>query len=102
MSIRKSVVLAAALGLSALSLQASAQSFTESFDTVIPAGWTNVNNSTTQGTNPTWFQGNSTVFPAQAGAGNSYAGANFNATTLANNISLWLLSPRRRSRTATR
>ena len=95
MSIRKGVVLAAALGLSVLSLQASAQSFTESFDTVIPAGWTNVNNSTTQGTNPTWFQGNSTVFPAQAGAGNSYAGANFNATTLANNISLWLLSPQK-------
>jgi hypothetical protein len=95
MSIRKSVVLAAVLGLSALSLQASAQSFTEGFDTVVPAGWTNVNNSTTQGTNPTWFQGNTAVFVAQAGATNSYAGANFNAVTGAGTISLWLISPQK-------
>ena len=40
-----------------------------------------------------WFQGNSTVFPAQAGAATSYIGANFNNTTGANTISNWLLTP---------
>jgi hypothetical protein len=96
MSIRKGVVLAAALGLSVLSLQASAQSFTEGFDTVVPlpAGWVATNNSNPVGTT-TWFQGNDTVFPSQGGATTSYIGANFNATTGAGNISVWLLTPQK-------
>ena len=40
-----------------------------------------------------WFQGNSTVFPAQSGAATSYIGANFNNTTGTNTISNWLLTP---------
>jgi hypothetical protein len=55
-------------------------------------GWFRQNNSVPVGlTN--WFQGNSTVFPAQAGAPTAYIGANFNNTTGANTISNWLLTP---------
>ena len=67
----------------------------ENFDdiTTLPgAGWVQTNHSATIGTTG-WFQGNSTVFPAQGGAATSYIGANFNNTTGANTISNWLLSP---------
>ena len=50
------------------------------------------NHSTTIGTTG-WFQGNSTVFPAQSGAPTSYIGANFNNTTGTGTISNWLLTP---------
>ena len=56
---------------------------TQGFDdiTTLPgAGWVQTNHSTTIGTTA-WFQGNSTVFPAQWGAATSYIGANFNNTT---------------------
>ncbi|MFN9539833.1 MAG: choice-of-anchor J domain-containing protein [Planctomycetota bacterium] len=39
------------------------------------------------------FQGNSSVFPAQAGAANSYAGMNYDNTGDNGTISTWLLSP---------
>jgi hypothetical protein len=74
-----------------------AQAITEGFDniTTLPAaGWATQNNSVPVGTTG-WFQGNSTVFPSQSGAPTSYIGANFNATTGANTISLWLLTPQR-------
>jgi hypothetical protein len=69
-----------------------AVTYSQGFETVIPAGWTNVNNSTPAGTNPTWFQGNTTVFNAHQGPANSYAAANFNAVAGNNTISLWLIS----------
>ena len=50
------------------------------------------NHSAAVGTT-SWFQGNSTVFPAQSGAATSYIGANFNNTTGTNTISNWLLTP---------
>ena len=70
---------------------------TESFDVVggtppCPTGWTCTNASNPVGTT-TWFQGNPTVFNAQAGATNSYIGANFNSTTGDNTISTWLITP---------
>jgi len=69
--------------------------FSEAFDdiTTLPgAGWSQQNNSVPLGlTN--WFQGNSTVFPAHAGAPTAYIGANFNNTTGANTISNWLITP---------
>jgi hypothetical protein len=74
-----------------------AQAITEAFDniTTLPAaGWFTQNNSTPVGST-SWFQGNPAVFPAQAGATNSYIGGNFNATTGTNTISLWLLTPNR-------
>lgn len=65
---------------------------TEGFNTVPVPGWTVQNNSVPVGSTG-WFQGNTAVFPAQAGPTNSYIGANFNNTTGANTISNWLLSP---------
>jgi hypothetical protein len=61
--------------------------------TTLPGdGWVQTNHSTVVGTT-NWFQGNSTVFPAQTGAATSYIGANFNNTTGTNTISNWLLTP---------
>ncbi len=67
---------------------------TEAFDVVAPCptGWTCTNNSTPIGTS-NWFQGNATVFPAQAGATTAYIGSNFQAVAGANTISNWLISP---------
>lgn len=45
------------------------------------------------GTSPNWFQGNSTVFNAFNGPATGYVAANFNNTTGANPIDLWLISP---------
>lgn len=85
---------AAAFGLSSLAIAAGAQaaSLTENFDVVLPAGWTAINNSTSIGSSPSFFQGNTGVFTAQSGAANSYAGANYNAVG-SGDISLWLISP---------
>ncbi|HSN77416.1 MAG TPA: choice-of-anchor J domain-containing protein, partial [Anaerolineae bacterium] len=54
--------------------------FSEGFDdiTVLP-GWFFQNNSAPLGLTD-WFQGNDTVFPAQAGAATAYIGANYNNT----------------------
>jgi len=45
------------------------------------------------GTAPNWFQGNSGTFAAFNGPATGYVGANFNNTTGANPIDLWLISP---------
>ena len=61
--------------------------------TTLPgAGWVQTNHSGSIGTT-NWFQGNSTVFPSQGGAADSYIGANFNNTTGTDTISNWLLTP---------
>lgn len=57
------------------------------------SNWFARNNSVPAGTT-CWFQGNAGVFPAQAGDPTSYAGSNFNATTGANTLSTWLVTPR--------
>ncbi|MBK9382378.1 MAG: choice-of-anchor J domain-containing protein [Chitinophagaceae bacterium] len=59
--------------------------------TALP-GWANQNLSSPVGSTG-WFQGNSGVFPSQAGAATAYIGANFNNTTGANTISNWLFMP---------
>ena len=74
---------------------AKAQAFSEGFAVVPVPGWTTQNNSVPIGSTPGWFQGNTAVFPAQAGATNSYIGANFNNTTGTNTISNWLITPQR-------
>ncbi len=74
--------------------ESSAQAFSEDFAVVPVAGWTTQNNSVPVGSTG-WFQGNSTVFPAQAGATTSYIGANFNNTTGTSTISNWLIAPNR-------
>ena len=69
--------------------------FAEGFDDInlLPGlGWFFQNNSNPLGlTN--WFQGNDTVFPAQAGAPTAYIGANFNNTAGVGTISNWMLTP---------
>ena len=90
-----SLILGLWLVLAASNVQG--QAITEDFAniTTLPAaGWFTQNNSTPVGSTG-WFQGNSTVFPAQAGAPTSYIGANFNNTTGTNTISNWLLTPNR-------
>lgn len=72
-----------------------AQTLSESFNNVsggCVAGWTCTNNSSPLGTTG-WFQGDSTAFPAQAGAANAYIAANFNNVAGTNTISNWLISP---------
>lgn len=66
---------------------------TEGFDDItnLP-GWFMQNNSSPIGTTG-WFQGNSAVFPAHAGAATAYIGANFNNTAGTGTISNWLLTP---------
>ena len=49
----------------------------------------NINRPGTTG----WFQGNSSLFPAQSGAPNSYIAANFNNGTGTSTLSNWLLTP---------
>lgn len=70
-------------------------SFTEDFEdiTLLPGlGWANQNNSNPLGLTG-WFQGNDTVFPAQAGTTTSYLGANFNNTAGTGTISNWEMTP---------
>src|SRR5262245_22376312 len=61
----------------------------EGFGTVVPAGWVATNHSNPVGSEG-WFQGNTGVFSAQAGAANSYAAANLNSADVGGNISNWL------------
>ena len=60
--------------------------------TLAGAGWVLTNESMPIGTT-NWFQGNTAVFNAQAGAADSYIGANFNNTAGTGTISNWLISP---------
>ncbi|MBK9290164.1 MAG: DUF4623 domain-containing protein [Bacteroidetes bacterium] len=71
------------------------RSLTQGFEdiTLLPGlGWALTNNSSPLGTT-SWFQGNATVFPAQAGPETSYIGANYNNTGSIGTISNWLITP---------
>ena len=69
----------------------------EGFDdisTLPAAGWVEQNNSFSP--DGTYFQGNDTVFPAQAGADTSYVAVNFNSISAGGGngtISNWLITP---------
>lgn len=74
------------------SLSASA-TFSEGFDNVpglTSDGWIQTNTGAAP-INP-WFQGNPGVFGAQAGAADSYAGADF-LSSFSGDINNWLISP---------
>ncbi len=61
--------------------------------TMLPPDWSLQNNSDPLGSTD-WFQGNSAVFPAHAGAPDAYIGANFNNTAGGTGtISNWLVTP---------
>jgi hypothetical protein len=85
---------AAAVSLAAPVAQAAPQAaFSEGFDVGNPlTGWISTNVSTPVG--PTgWYQGEPTVFTAQAGADNAYMAANFNNAGAGGVISNWLITP---------
>lgn len=96
-SMRALLPAAALVSMALAGTTASAAALTEGFDVVPVAGWTTVNNSTTVGSTG-WFQGEPTVFPAQAGLATAYIAANANNTagvgdTGIGTINNWLISP---------
>lgn len=85
----------AALGLVGAAAHAAPTQINEGFDSVAglaAAGWIRTNQSSPTGSTG-WYQGNAGVFPAQAGAANSYIGANFNNATAGGSIANWLITP---------
>lgn len=66
----------------------------EGFDDISSlSGWAMVNNST-PAAGMGWFQGNSGIFPALSGAGDSYIGASYMASASpAGTVDLWLMTP---------
>lgn len=83
---------AAAVLVAGASMAASAQALNEGFDDVAglgAAGWVQLSNGSAAGDG--WFQGNEGIFPAAAGAANSYAAANW--VSSAGSVSDWLMTP---------
>jgi hypothetical protein len=82
----------AALGATAAQAQ-SIEVLNEGFGSVSGlSGWAQVNNSVPPGS--AWFQGNSAIFPAQAGAADSYAALDFlSAANGSGSVDNWLITP---------
>lgn len=82
----------AALG-STTAYAAGVDVLTEGFDSVSGLnGWVQVNNGAPPGNS--WFQGNADLFPAQAGAADAYAAANFlGAANGSGSVDNWLITP---------
>lgn len=59
------------------------------------SGWAQQNLSSPLGTNPTWAQGNTAVFPANSLPDTSYIVSNYNAVAGTGTISNWLFTPTR-------
>ena len=92
----KTLCAAAVLSLAALGSTAQAagvEILNEGFDNVDGlSGWVQVNNSVPPGSG--WYQGNGGVFPAQAGAADSYAAASFlGAANGSGSVDNWLITP---------
>lgn len=85
-----------AILLLAVGVDASGATFlSENFDnigTLAGSGWSLQNLSSPVGQS-SWFQGNPAVFGSQAGAPNSYIGANFLNAAPGGNIANWLITP---------
>lgn len=91
-----SVCLGAIQQLSLTNTLSNTDLLTEGFTSAspLPTGWAAQNLSSPAGPSG-WFQGNTTVFPAQSGAANSYIAANWQNTTTTGSgtISNWLFTP---------
>ena len=87
---------AAAVVLFAAASAAHAQFvINEGFDnvaTLAGKGWLLVNASSPVGSTG-WFQGDQTIFTAQAGAPQAYIASNFNAAAAGGTLANWLISP---------
>jgi len=87
----------AALSLAALGATtaraAGVEVLSEGFDDVAGlSGWAQVNHSVPAGS--AWFQGNPALFPAQSGAPDAYAAANFlSAANGSGSVDNWLITP---------
>jgi hypothetical protein len=85
------------IALAFISATASAQSavlLNEGFtniNTLTGSGW--VMNNVTPGGTTNWFQGETDIFTAQAGASNSYIAANYNNAPSGGAINNWLMTP---------
>ena len=88
---KKILLFIAAMGSSTASVQ-SQTLLTQNFDISPPASWSVLNLSNPVGTSG-WFQGNPAFLESQAGATNSYMGANFNNVVGNNIISNWIFTP---------
>ena len=93
----KTLFATAALSLAALGATsaraAGVEVLDEGFDNVAGlAGWAQVNRSVPAGAG--WFQGNPALFPAQSGAADAYAAANFlSAANGSGSVDNWLITP---------
>ncbi len=93
----KTLFATAALSLAAVGATsaraAGVEVLNEGFDNVAGlAGWAQVNRSVPAGTG--WFQGNPALFPAQSGAADAYAAANFlSAANGSGSVDNWLITP---------
>ncbi len=87
-----------AIALACLAAGASAQAITlidegfNSFAALSGAGWVLSNQSSPVGTTGL-YQGDGTLFAAQAGAADSYVAGNFNAAAAGGTLSAWLITP---------
>lgn len=92
----RSASLATALAIAAIGAQADpVVVLSEGFNNVAnlgAAGWVQTNQSTAGGSTA-WFQGETAVFTAQAGAPESYIAANFNNAPSGGAIKNWLITP---------
>ena len=106
MSLYRRMSTLVAIGLVAGAMAVTAQpaqaaSITEGFDNVAAlTTWQKVNLSAPPGT-PTWGQGDTTAFPAQAGAPSSYIGIAYNTATTPGTASNWLIAPKQTSLSST-
>jgi hypothetical protein len=93
----KTLFTTAALSLAALGASsaraAGVEVLNEGFDNMAAlSGWAQVNDSVPAGNG--WFQGNGALFPAQAGAPDAYAAANFlGAANGSGSVDNWLITP---------
>ena len=70
--------------------------FSEDFDDINTLGgadWLAGNFGTGGATADTWFQGNSGIFDAQAGAADSYIASNYLSAGFGGNVDNWLVTP---------
>jgi hypothetical protein len=93
----KTLFTTAALSLAALGASsaraAGVEVLNEGFDNMAAlSGWAQVNDSVPAGNG--WFQGNGALFPAQVGAPDAYAAANFlGAANGSGSVDNWLITP---------
>ena len=91
----KHALMATAITFAAVSAQAQTVLISEGFDNIgslAGSGWVQTNLSTPIGST-NWFQGNSGVFASQAGAADSYIGANYLNGSDGGTLANWLISP---------